>query len=122
MLGYEKLLPLVESVETYVKVPTEIAERLGEVISSSYTPSIPSIEQRVAKLKYNDDATAHIKVLKPTSEFMKKMITLCPTRCYFLEKEGVMIQHEGCVECGTCSEETDWKHPRGEKGVNYKYG
>ena len=122
MLGYEKLLPMVESVETYVNVPIEIAERLGKNVSSSYTPSIPSIEQRVAKLKYNDDSMSHIKVLKPTSDFMKKMITLCPTRCYFMEKEGVMIQHEGCVECGTCSEETDWKHPRGEKGINYQYG
>lgn len=122
ILGYEKLLPMVETVETYVKVPTEIAERLGKSVSSSYTPTIPSIEQRVAKLKFNDDNISHIKVLKPTSDFMKKMITLCPTRCYFMEKEGVMIQHEGCVECGTCSEETDWKHPRGEKGINYQYG
>ena len=122
MLGYEKLLPLVESVDTYVKVPTEIAERLGKSIPSTYSPSIPSIEQRIAKLKYNDDNTSHIKVLKPTSDFMKKMITLCPTKCYFMEKEGVMIQHEGCIECGTCSEETDWKHPRGEKGINYQYG
>ena len=122
MLGYEKLLPLVESVDTYVKVPTEIAERLGKSVSSTYNPSIPSIEQRIAKLKYNDDNTPHIKVVKPTSDFMKKMITLCPTRCYFMEKEGVMIQHEGCIECGTCSEETDWKHPRGEKGINYQYG
>jgi electron transfer flavoprotein-quinone oxidoreductase len=122
MLGYEKLLPLVESVDTYVKVPTEIAERLGKSIPPSYNPSIPSIEQRIAKLKYNDDNTSHIKVLKPTSDFMKKMITLCPTKCYFMEKEGVMIQHEGCIECGTCSEETDWKHPRGEKGINFQYG
>jgi len=122
ILGYEKLLPMVESIETYVKVPTEIAERLGRTVSSSYTPSIPTIEQRVEKLKYNDDNISHIKVLKSTSDFMKKMITLCPTRCYFMEKEGVMIQHEGCIECGTCSEETDWKHPRGEKGINYQYG
>lgn len=122
ILGYEKLLPVIETTETYVKVPTEIAERLGKSIQSSYTPSIPPIAQRVAKLKYNDDNISHIKVLKPTSEFMKKMITLCPTGCYFMEKDGVMIQHEGCVECGTCSEETDWKHPRGEKGINYQYG
>jgi electron transfer flavoprotein-quinone oxidoreductase len=122
ILGYEKLLPMVESVDTYVKVPTEIAERLGKSIPSSYTPTIPSIEQRIAKLKYNDDNIPHIKVLKPTSTFMNKMITLCPTKCYFMEKEGVMIQHEGCVECGTCSEKTDWKHPRGEKGINYQYG
>jgi len=122
ILGYEKLLPIIETVDTYVKVPTELAERLGKSISASYTPTIPSIAQRVAKLKFNDDSVSHIKVLNPTSEFMKRMVTLCPTRCYLMEKEGVIIQHEGCVECGTCSEETDWKHPRGEKGINYQYG
>ncbi|MDE1829813.1 MAG: electron transfer flavoprotein [Thaumarchaeota archaeon] len=122
ILGYEKLLPIIETLDTYVKVPTEIAERFGSSVTATYTPTIPSIAQRVARLKFNDDSKSHIKVLKPTSEFMKKMITLCPTRCYFMEKEGVMIQHEGCVECGTCSEETDWKHPVGEKGISYQYG
>lgn len=122
ILGYEKLLPVIETVETYVKVPTEIAERLGKSVSSSYTPTIPSIGQRVAKLRFNDDSISHIRVLEPNSEFMKKMITLCPTRCYMLEKEGVIIQHEGCVECGTCSEKTEWRHPTGEKGVSYQFG
>lgn len=122
ILGYEKLLPAIETTETYVKVPTEIAERLGKSFSASYTPTIPTIGQRVAKLKFNDDNISHIKVLEPNSEFMKKMITLCPTRCYLLEKEGVIIQHEGCVECGTCSEQTEWRHPAGEKGVSYQFG
>ena len=122
ILGYDKLLPIIENVDTYVKVPTEMAERFGKPVTSSYTPTIPSIAERIARLKYNDDPRPHIKVLKPTSEFMKKMITLCPTRCYFMEKEGVMIQHEGCIECGTCSEETDWRHPAGEKGISFQYG
>ncbi|KAG2473821.1 MAG: hypothetical protein NPMRth3_5230001, partial [Nitrosopumilales archaeon] len=114
ILGYDRLLPIVESEETFVKVPIEIAERLGKTMKASYTPSIPSLDDRVAKLTYNDDHIAHIKVLKPTSEFMKKMVTLCPTKCYSEENGNVLIQHEGCVDCGTCSQETDWKHPRGE--------
>ena len=122
ILGYERLLPMVESEDTYVKVPIEIAERLGKSIQATYTPSIPSIADRVAKLNFNDDSNPHIKVLNPQSEFLKKMITLCPTKCYSLENQQVMLQHEGCVECGTCSQETDWKHPRGEKGVVYQYG
>ena len=122
ILGYEKLLPMIENVDTYVRVPTEIAERLGKPISPTYSPTIPSLAERIARLKYNDNPKSHIKVLNPTSEFMKKMIILCPTRCYFMEKEGVMIQHEGCVECGTCNSETDWKHPAGEKGISYQYG
>ena len=121
ILGYEKLLPLVESEETYVKVPMELAERLGEKIVSSYTLSIPSIAARIGKLNYSDDELPHIKVIKPASDFMKKMVTLCPTKCYSLENDKVMIQHEGCIECGTCSEETDWKHTRGEKAVSYTH-
>jgi electron transfer flavoprotein-quinone oxidoreductase len=122
ILGYEKLLPLVESEETYVKVPMELADRLGEKITSSYTPSIPSIATRLGKLNFSDDEVPHIKVITPTSNFMKKMVTLCPTKCYSIENDKVMIQHEGCIECGTCSEETDWKHTRGEKGITYQYG
>ena len=122
ILGYERLLPIVESEDTFVKVPIEVAERLGKKVTATYVPSIPSIDDRVAKLKFDDDNTSHIKVLKPQSEFMKKMVTLCPTKCYSLENEQVMLQHEGCIECGTCSHETDWKHPRGEKGIVYEYG
>ncbi|MGH9998895.1 MAG: hypothetical protein ACRD90_03415 [Nitrosopumilaceae archaeon] len=122
ILGYERLLPMVESEETYVKVPVEIAERLGKSILATYSPSIPSIADRVAKLNFSDDSTPHIKVRNPQSEFLKKIITLCPTKCYSLENQQVMLQHEGCVECGTCAQETDWKHPRGEKGVVYQYG
>lgn len=122
ILGYERLLPMVESEDTYVKVPIEIAERLGKAVSKTYEPTIPSIADRIAKLKFNDDSNPHIKVLKPQSEFMKKLVTLCPTKCYSLENDHVILQHEGCIECGTCSQETDWKHTRGEKGIVYQYG
>lgn len=122
ILGYDRLLPLVESEETYVQVPIELAERLGRRISSNYTPKLLTIAQRIANLKYDDDSISHIRVLNPRSEFMKKMVVLCPTKCYNLEYEDVMLQHEGCIECGTCAKETQWKHPRGEKGVAFQYG
>jgi electron transfer flavoprotein-quinone oxidoreductase len=122
ILGYDRLLPLVESEETYVQVPIELAEKLGNRVTSTYTPTIPTIAERIAKLKYDDDNISHIKVLNPKDEFMKKMVILCPTKCYSIEKDEVMLQHEGCIECGTCAEDTDWKHPRGEKGVNFQYG
>jgi ferredoxin-like protein FixX len=115
-------LPLVESEETYVQVPIELAERLGKKISSTYTPKILPIAQRVANLKYDDDSVSHIRVLNSRSEFMKKMVLLCPTRCYNLENDQVMLQHEGCIECGTCAKETMWRHPRGEKGIVFQYG
>ncbi|HEX2013716.1 MAG TPA: FAD-dependent oxidoreductase, partial [Nitrososphaera sp.] len=119
ILGYDRLLPLVESEDTYVQVPVELAEKMGRPVSATYQPSIPTLAQRIARLKYDDDRISHIKVLNPRSDFMKKMVTLCPTNCYSLEGDNVTLQHEACVECGSCAEETEWRHPRGEKGVIY---
>jgi electron transfer flavoprotein-quinone oxidoreductase len=123
ILGYDRLLPLVESEDTYVQVPIELAEKMGRHVRATYEPTIPTIAQRIAQLKYDDDRNSHIKVLHPNSEFMKKIVTLCPTLCYSMEREGeVTLQHEACIECGTCAKETEWHHPRGEKGVIYQYG
>src|ERR671939_1675669 len=122
ILGYDKLLPLVESEETYVQVPTDLAERLGMLVSATYTPKIMSISQRIANLQYDDDSVSHIRIIDSKSEFMKKMVVLCPTNCYSMEGGDVTLQHEACIECGTCAKETEWHHPRGEKGVVYQYG
>ncbi|HEX2107439.1 MAG TPA: electron transfer flavoprotein [Nitrososphaera sp.] len=123
ILGYDRLLPLVESEDTYVQVPIELAEKMGQHVQASYEPTLPTVAQRIARLKYDDDRISHIKVLNPRSEFMKKIVTLCPTACYSMERGGeVTLQHEACIECGTCAKETDWHHPRGEKGVIYQYG
>jgi electron transfer flavoprotein-quinone oxidoreductase len=122
ILGYDKLLPLVESEDTYVQVPIELAEKTGREVQATYEPTIPTIAQRIARLKYDDDKVSHIKVLNSKSEFMKKMVTLCPTFCYSMEGGEVTLQHEACIECGTCAKETEWRHPRGEKGIIYQYG
>jgi electron transfer flavoprotein-quinone oxidoreductase len=122
ILGYDRLLPLVESEDTYVQVPVDLAEKLGRPVNATYEPSIPTVAQRVARLKYDDDRVSHIRVTNPISSFMKKMVVLCPTECYSLEGEEVTLQHEACIECGTCSEMTEWRHPRGEKGIIYQYG
>ncbi|MEP0826533.1 MAG: electron transfer flavoprotein, partial [Nitrososphaera sp.] len=96
ILGYDKLLPLVESEETYVHVPVELAEKMGRTVNATYEPTLPTVAERIARLKYDDDRLSHIKVLHPKSDFMKKMVTLCPTKCYSVEEgEGnVTLQHE----------------------------
>jgi electron transfer flavoprotein-quinone oxidoreductase len=122
ILGYDRLLPMVESRETYVQVPIELAEKLGKKTVSTYNCTIPTIAQRIARLRYNDDTLSHIRILDQKSDFMRKMVVICPTRCYSLEQEEVVLQHEGCIECGSCAKETDWRHPRGDKGIEYRYG
>ena len=121
-LGYDKVLPIIESEKTYVQVPILLADRLGNIVKSSYVPAIPTLSDRIAKLQFNDDSESHIIVNDKRSDFMKKLILLCPTKCYSLEGKDVVLQHEGCVECGTCSAGTIWKHPKGEKGIIYRYG
>jgi electron transfer flavoprotein-quinone oxidoreductase len=120
--GYTRLLSFIESEDVYFKIPIKIADRLGTVKSSTYIPQIPTVQDRVAKLSYHEDTISHIKILNSGKDFLKKMVILCPTKCYSLEGNDVILQHEGCIECGTCSIETEWRHPRGEKGVIIKYG
>jgi electron transfer flavoprotein-quinone oxidoreductase len=120
--GYTRLLSFIESEDVYFKIPIKIADKLGTLKSSTYIPQIPTVQDRVAKLCYHEDTISHIKILNSGQNFLKKMVTLCPTKCYSLEGNDVILQHEGCIECGTCSKETEWRHPRGEKGVVFKYG
>ena len=129
MLDQRTLLYLIESNEAYVKIPMEIAEKIGRTVERDYEIKPPSIEERIARIKISDDPEPHIKIIDPDTKFIKSMVQLCPTQCYIMElidkesfKSQVVLQHEGCIECGTCSKETNWKHPKGEKGVVYEYG
>jgi electron transfer flavoprotein-quinone oxidoreductase len=120
--GSSRVLPLIESEKTYVQMPIRLANKLGDTVNPTFVPSIPTLADRVANLQYDDDSESHIIVDDKRSEFMKKLILLCPTKCYSLEGKDVVLQHEGCVECGTCSIGTIWRHPKGEKGIKYRYG
>lgn len=121
-VGFNRFLSSLESHKIYVDVPILLAEKLGRNISSSTNFDVPKMSERISKLKYYEDNNSHIIVSQPKVEFMKKMTILCPTKCYSIEDDNVVIQHEGCIECGTCSKETEWVHPKGEKGIFFKYG
>jgi len=125
MLDQKTLLRIIESNDAYVKIPIAIAEKIGRVVTPNYNIKLPSIEERIARLDINEDQDPHIKIIEQ-SPFIKSMVSLCPTKCYILEsinsKEHVILQHEGCIECGTCMRWTEWRHTKGEYGVKYKYG
>ena len=120
--GSRRVLPVIESEKTYVQMPIRLANKLGDTVNSTFVPSIPTLADRIANLQYDDDSESHIIVNDKRSEFMRKLILLCPTKCYSLEGKDVVLQHEGCIECGTCSIGTIWRHPKGEKGIKYRYG
>ncbi len=129
MLDQRTLFKIIESNEAYVKIPMEIAERIGKEVKLLASIKPLSIDERIARLKINEDSKPHIKTIDGNSRFIKAMVHLCPTKCYIMEvidkdslRSTVTLQHEGCIECGTCSKETEWRHTRGEKGVAYEYG
>ncbi|MFN4337056.1 MAG: electron transfer flavoprotein [Candidatus Nitrosocaldus sp.] len=142
MMDQSTLLKIIESNDAYVKIPMEVAERVGSEVKPIAEIRPLSIDERIARLKIREDEVPHIRVRDPRSKFVKAMVHLCPTKCYIMEaseevskREGantearlkavvsnVILQHEGCIECGTCSRETEWRHTRGEKGIMYEYG
>jgi electron transfer flavoprotein-quinone oxidoreductase len=129
MLDQSTLFKIIESNDAYVRIPMEIAERIGREVKPVVDLKPRSIDERIARLKINEDSVPHIKIIDSNSRFIKSMVHLCPTKCYMMEvidksrlATNVILQHEGCIECGTCSKETEWKHTRGEKGVVYEYG
>jgi ferredoxin like protein len=54
-------------------------------------------------------------------------VTVCPAGCFTLEGEEMVVQYEGCLECGTCriicSEGAlTWDYPLGGFGVSVRHG
>ncbi|MEM2919268.1 MAG: hypothetical protein QXU29_00745 [Candidatus Nitrosocaldus sp.] len=148
MMAQSTLLKIIESNDAYVRIPMEVARKVGSEVKPIAEVRPLSIDERIARLKIREDEVPHIRIKDPRSRFIKAMVHLCPTRCYMMEAseemegkedvgkgEGVktearlkavvsnvILQHEGCIECGTCSGETEWRHTRGEKGIVYEYG
>lgn len=139
MMDQSTLLRIIESNDAYVRIPMEVAGRVGREVKPIAEIRPLSIDERIARMKVREDEVPHIRIKDARSRFIKAMVHLCPTKCYIMEVSeeagreeeavkaktlvsNVILQHEGCIECGTCSRETEWRHTRGEKGVVYEYG
>jgi len=136
-----RMMALIPDTKTpYVTVPTTIAKVLGEPVVDENTVEPPELDDRIGDLTYNiDEGNPHIEVLDNSYEASGTAVTACPVSardfgggCYREEtvpKDGgeetvVSLDTQPCVECGTCAvvADTDWTHPRGGKGVEYKQG
>lgn len=84
---------------------------------------------RLKLSRYNLDREAHIKV---DYELCRKCehracLTACPAQCYLPQAEqGVVLNYEGCLECGTCYVICDqgglqWEFPKGGCGISYRF-
>lgn len=124
----------------YVTLPTTIAEELGTPVQRQSTIEPPSLEERIGDLTYDTDVgNPHIRLLDNSAEASGAAVSACPVSsegfgggCYRNEtiqtngekKQVVSLDTQPCVECGTCAivAETEWEHPRGGKGVEFKHG
>lgn len=125
---------------SYVTIPTVLAEELGERITGESDVEPPSLADRIGDLTYDTDVgNAHIEVRDESYAASGAAVTACPVSaedfgggCYrseTVESNGdeervVSLDTQPCVECGTCAvvADTDWEHPRGGRGVEFREG
>ena len=95
MLGFDRLLPLVESVDTYVNVPVELADRLASPLIVTMSQILHHCKRGsrnwiMMMIQYRISRLQNLEV-----NLCKKMVTLCPTRCYSSENGDVTFATRG---------------------------
>ena len=89
------------------------------------------IEEKLAIDAFKNDKESHISLDQGKCRVCKERFCVyaCPAHLYeWNEKDGQMhVEFAGCLECGTCIiactyGSVSWVYPRGEFGVQYRYG
>ncbi|GKZ12406.1 FAD-dependent monooxygenase [Haladaptatus sp. T7] len=124
----------------YVTLPTVIAEELGTEITDENEVEPKSLADRIGDLTYDTDVgNPHIELRDNSYEASGAAVSACPVSakdfgggCYREEtvrengneEKIVSLDTQPCVECGTCAlvADTEWEHPRGGKGVEFREG
>jgi electron transfer flavoprotein-quinone oxidoreductase len=122
----------------YVTAPTAIAEALGTPVREENDVEPPDLADRIGDLTYDVD-DPHIELQDNSFAASGAAVAACPVSatdfgggCYRDEKVKtngseehlVSLDTQPCVECGTCAivADTEWEHPAGGKGVEFKQG
>ena len=115
-----------------------VGEVLGERVDADNTVEPPELDDRIGDLTY-DVGDPHIRLEDNSYEASGTAVTACPVSaedfgggCYREETVGtngheervVSLDTQPCVECGTCAivADTDWDHPAGGKGIEFRDG
>ncbi|ELY49533.1 FAD-dependent monooxygenase [Natronolimnohabitans innermongolicus] len=124
----------------YVTLPTIVAEEHGRTLHWGSEVDPPSLEERIGDLTYDTDVgNPHIELRDQSADSSGDAVRACPVSaesfgggCYRSEeikRNGtaetvVSLDTQPCIECGTCAivADTEWEHPRGGKGVEYREG
>ena len=88
------------------------------------------ITEKLAIDAFKNDRETHILLDQTICHTCKERFCIyaCPANLYSLnEKEEMVVEFAGCLECGTCMiaciyGSVQWKYPRSEFGVQYRFG
>ncbi len=89
------------------------------------------IKARLGSSKFITDAEEHAHItIDPeicTTCPHENCMNACPAQCFENIEGRMKFTYEDCVECGTCDivctpGSVKWDNPRGNFGVNYRYG
>lgn len=90
-----------------------------------------NVEEKIALNAIKNDRESHIVIDQTLCATcpVRVCIAVCPGHLYSLNEEtGEMVaEYAGCLECGTCKiacpkAAITWCYPKGEYGVQYRYG
>ncbi|WP_225333843.1 FAD-dependent monooxygenase [Halomicrobium urmianum] len=134
-----RLVSMIPDTRTpYVTLPAVIAEELGERVTDRNEVEPPELDDRIGDLTY-DVGDPHIELIDNSYAASGTAVTACPVSaedfgggCYRDERiqtngdeeHVVSLDTQPCVECGTCAvvADTNWEHPDGGKGVEFREG
>lgn len=90
------------------------------------------IDEKLALNAFKTDQESHIKIDQGICRSQCKTrycISVCPAHLYEYnaENDEMTVEYAGCLECGTCmvachEGAIEWYYPKGDFGVQYRYG
>lgn len=89
------------------------------------------VEEKIALNAIKTDKESHIKLDQAVCGKCAERFCVhaCPANLYSKSEETgeIVVEYTGCLECGTCKivctyKSVSWEYPRGECGVQYRYG
>lgn len=90
------------------------------------------IDEKLALDAFKTDRESHILIdhdICRSKCTARPCLTICPGHLYAFneEEKEITVEYAGCLECGTCliactEGAIKWSYPKGDFGVQYRYG
>jgi len=84
------------------------------------------LEELLQRNVWDVDEERHIEVIDQRGLPIRALLLLCPTGCYTMAGDRLLMSYEGCVECATCRvlskpNQIRWEYPKSGRGIQYRF-